>query len=170
MKKRKIQYLTMTALAVLLSALIISCNPSRKYEKEESELIENFLASNPSFEQKPAGYYYKEIVTGTGELAKTRDTAFVMYTIQFLGGDTIYTNVGTTDTLIIQGVNEGYNLICFEEGLTNMRVGGKSMFLLPSALAYGTTGLYDYYYGYMIIPGYTPLLFEIELKRLIPGP
>lgn len=160
----------MIAIAVLLSALIISCNPSRKYEKEEEELIANFLASNPSFEQKPAGYYYKEIVTGTGEPAMTSDTAFVMYTIQFLGGDTIYTNVGTTDTLIIQGVNEGYNLICFEEGLTNMRVGGKSVFLLPSALAYGTTGLYDYYYGYMIIPGYTPLLFEIELKRLIPGP
>ena len=170
MKKIKIQYLTMIALALLLSAIIISCSLSRKNEKEEEEMIENFLAGNPLFEMKAGGYYYKEVITGTGAQAKTHDTAFIMYTITFLSGDTIYTNVGTTDTLIIQGVNEGYNLICFEEGLTNMRVGGKSYFMLPSALAYGATGLYDYYYGYMIIPGYTPLLYDIDLKRLIPGP
>ncbi len=37
-----------------------------------------------------------------------------------------------------------------------MKEGGKAILLIPSSLAYGP-------YGQNSIPGYTPLLFEVEL-------
>lgn len=44
-----------------------------------------------------------------------------------------------------------------------MKVGGIAKMLLPSSLGYGS-------YGYYTIPGYTPLLFTVELKSVKPGP
>ncbi|HBE43065.1 MAG TPA: hypothetical protein DDW27_18040 [Bacteroidales bacterium] len=45
-----------------------------------------------------------------------------------------------------------------------MRGGGKALFLVPSRLAYGPTG------NYYTIPGFTPLLFNVELVRVKQGP
>jgi FKBP-type peptidyl-prolyl cis-trans isomerase FkpA len=42
-----------------------------------------------------------------------------------------------------------------------MKPGGKSTLLIPSKLAYGASGTYG-------IPGYTPLLFDIELVKTVP--
>jgi FKBP-type peptidyl-prolyl cis-trans isomerase len=44
-----------------------------------------------------------------------------------------------------------------------MKEGGKATFLIPSKLAYGTQGNYS-------VPGYTPVIFDIQLVRVIPGP
>jgi FKBP-type peptidyl-prolyl cis-trans isomerase len=44
-----------------------------------------------------------------------------------------------------------------------MRAGGKALLLIPSKLAYGSTG--DYYY----VGGYTPLLIDVALVRVKPG-
>ena len=44
-----------------------------------------------------------------------------------------------------------------------MKEGGKATFLIPSKLAYGTHGNYS-------VPGYTPVIFDIQLVRVIPGP
>jgi FKBP-type peptidyl-prolyl cis-trans isomerase FkpA len=43
-----------------------------------------------------------------------------------------------------------------------MKEGGVSRLLIPSSLAYGSL-------GYGSIPGYTPILFEIHLVKVIPG-
>ena len=42
-----------------------------------------------------------------------------------------------------------------------MKPGGKSTLLIPSKLAYGAMGTYG-------ISGYTPLLFDIELVKVVP--
>jgi hypothetical protein len=44
-----------------------------------------------------------------------------------------------------------------------MKEGGSATFLIPSKLAYGTQGYYT-------IPGYTPLLYDVQLVKVIPGP
>jgi FKBP-type peptidyl-prolyl cis-trans isomerase len=144
--------------------IALSCNVSKKYEDDERAQIDSYLANNPglAFELKPSGLYYLEVELGSGELAVTHDTVFIMYTGMFLGGTVFDTNVGTIDTLIFP-VDEGWVLPGFDEGVTYMRDGGKAKFLVPSILAYGSTGWYP-------IPGYTPLLFDVELVRLIPGP
>ena len=148
----------------LFMVLLASCNPSKKYEREEKAEIQNYLNSNPNlnFVLKPSGLYYLEVEAGSGLPAETHDTAYVMYTGKFLNGSVFDTNVGTDDTLFFP-VNEGYLIQGFDEGITYMREGGKSIFLLPSALAYGSSGTY-------YIQGYTPILFDVELVLVKPGP
>ncbi len=144
-----------------------SCDKSEKYEREEREKIDSYLASHPDqdFELKPSGLYYLEINPGDGQALQTHDTACIKYTGKFLSGTVFDTNVfsnGTIDTLFAP-VNEGYLVAGYDEGLTYMTEGGKSLMLIPSSLAYGPT-------GWGLIPGYTPLFFEVELLRVVPGP
>jgi FKBP-type peptidyl-prolyl cis-trans isomerase len=163
MIKRNNQTIFLFITAVLLMSLG-SCNPARKYEKEESAKIQEYLSNNINlnFVLKPSGLYYLEVVAGLGRLAATHDTAYLFYSGKFLSGTVFDTNAGTTDTLV-RPVNEGWLITGFDEGITYMREGGKAMFLIPSKLAYGASGFY-------FINGYTPLLYDVELVRIKPGP
>jgi len=153
-------------IAVALMVSFGSCDPAKKYEKEEKEEIRSFLNSNDTqnYVQKPSGLYYLEVLTGTGRTPVVHDTAYVIYTGMFLDGYVFYTNIGTSDTLIFP-VAEGYLIYGFDEGITYMKVGGKASLLIPSKLAYGASG--D---NTGIIGGYTPLLFDVDLVRVKPGP
>lgn len=149
---------------VVLMITLVSCDPGRKFEKQEEDEIAAYLSINNTlnFVKKPSGLYYFEVVAGTGRAAATHDTAYLKYTAKFLDGTVFDTNVGKADSLIFP-INEGWMIAGFDEGVTYMNQGGKAMFLVPSKLAYGTT-------GYYIIEGYTPLLFDVELVRVKPGP
>jgi FKBP-type peptidyl-prolyl cis-trans isomerase len=148
----------------LITAFIASCNPVDKKARAENEEIEKYFATNPSldFVLYNSGLYYCELEAGSGLQAKVHDSAFIKHTVKYLNGTTIYTNVGTNDTLK-QPVNEGWLLPGFDEGLTHMREGGKSLMLLPSYLAYGPK-------GFQTVPGYTPLLIEVNLVKIKPYP
>jgi FKBP-type peptidyl-prolyl cis-trans isomerase FkpA len=153
-------------LATVLMLLFGSCDPGRKYEKEEEAQIQDYLHSNPTlaFELQPSGLYYLPVQVGTGIMPVTHDTAWIKYTAKFLDGTVLDTNVGKTDSLK-RPVNEGWLIAGIDEGITLMNNGGKAILLIPSKLAYGPTGS-----DYGIIPGYTPLLFDIELVRVKTGP
>jgi FKBP-type peptidyl-prolyl cis-trans isomerase len=155
-KNRKIRYLIPALVAGLIIIVLASCNSTKKYEEEEAAEIRNYLDSHTdlSYELKASGLYYIDEVVGTGELAVTHDTAYFFYTGYFLDGVKFGSNVGSTDTLI-RPVNEGWLIGGFDEALTYMREGGRAKILLPSKLAY-----FDY----------EPLLFDIYLARLVPGP
>ena len=146
-----------------LVLLLVSCNPASKYEKAEKESIQNYLSSNPAdtFDLKPSGLYYHNILTGTGRTPVIHDTAYVQYTGMFLDGTPFTTTEGQPDQAF--PVAEGYLIAGFDEGITYMKEGGKARFLIPSSLAYGPGGYYS-------IPGYTPLLYDVTLVRVAPGP
>lgn len=152
LKNNKIGLVLITG---LMLSMIISCNWSKKWEKEEREKIQAYLSSHPkdTFELKPSGLYYMDVVIGTGKLAETHDTSYVLYKAYYLDGTLLQSNYGK-DTLVYP-VNEGFYLKGFEEALSYMKGGGKSKALLPSYLAYGE---------------YTPLLYEIYLIKVVPGP
>lgn len=157
-----------TSLLLLASVLILSlasCDPGKKYEKQEKADIQDYLSSNPAldFELKPSGLYYLEVQTGTGAVPVTNNIAYVKYTGKFLNGTVFDTNVGKADSLKFY-VNGGDLIPGFDESINYMKVGGKSLILIPSKLAYGPSGS-----DYGIIPGYTPLLFDIELVRVKAG-
>ncbi|MCJ7448359.1 MAG: FKBP-type peptidyl-prolyl cis-trans isomerase [Bacteroidales bacterium] len=156
----KIKLFAVVGISLILS---VSCNRTDKYEKEEAAKIQTYLDNHPAldFQKKASGLYYLEVLTGPGPLAVTHDTAYVWYTGTYLSGTVFGTNVGTTDTLIFL-VNEGWLIPGFDEGVTYMREGGKATFLLSSDLGYGNSGYY--------MAAYTPLLFDVELVKLIPGP
>jgi FKBP-type peptidyl-prolyl cis-trans isomerase FkpA len=151
-------------LATILFLSLDSCNPAKEYEKEERTKIQNYLDQNSTlaFELKNSGLYYLEVQAGTGRTPVIHDTAYVFYTGKFLDGTIFDTNVGTTDTLIFP-VLEDWMIAGFDEGISYMKQGGKASLVIPSKLAYGTYGRYP-------IQGYTPLLFDITLVKVKPGP
>jgi FKBP-type peptidyl-prolyl cis-trans isomerase FkpA len=153
---------------LLTAGLILSlssCDPSKKYEKAEKDAIQGYLENNTSmnFELKPSGLYYADVVVGTGRTPVIHDTAYVRYTGKFLDGTVFDTNIGNDKPELKFPVAEGYLIYGFDEGILYMNEGGKATFLVPSKLGYGTTGFYG-------IDGYTPLLYEVELVRVKPGP
>ena len=140
--------------------LLVSCDPAKKYEKAERESIDNYLQTNSTldFQLKPSGMYYLEVAAGTGPAPVTHDTVYVVYTAKYLNGTVFDTNVGYAKLIFPLGED---NMIAgFEEGITYMKEGGKATFLLPSKLAYGTQGFYT-------VPGYTALLYDVELTKVI---
>jgi len=159
---RKNHQLVSTLFIALFAVLVVSCNPEKKYIKEEEASIQDYLASHPdlNFDLKPSGLYYLDILVGTGMAPQDLDTTYVKYTIKFLDGVVFDTNVGRDDTLVFLS-NGGFYPIGFEEAVTYMKVGGKALFLTPSKLAYGSS-------GNNYIAGYTPLLFDVELVKIKP--
>jgi FKBP-type peptidyl-prolyl cis-trans isomerase FkpA len=162
MNKKSLIFL-LSSLSILIS--IVSCNETNKFEKAEQEEIDAYLArnSNLNFERKPSGLYYLQVVAGTGRVPVKYDTAFVRYTGKYLDGKTFDTNVGSAKAMQVLIGGTG-TIQGFSEGLSYMVTGGKSIFLIPSSLGYGSVG--NYYGG---ISGYTPLLFEVELVQVKAG-
>jgi FKBP-type peptidyl-prolyl cis-trans isomerase FkpA len=155
----KKSYYSFLLLLVTGLLIITSCNPANKYIKAENDATTAFLGSNPGFTKKTSGLYYMDVTVGTGIQPQTADTAYVWYTGKFLDGTVFDTNTNTGGTLLKFLVNENVMIAGFDEGITYMNVGGKAKLLIPSSLGYGPSGYYT-------IPGYTPLLYEVELVKI----
>jgi FKBP-type peptidyl-prolyl cis-trans isomerase FkpA len=133
------------ATALVISAMVIlflsSCDPSKKFKKQEQEEIDKYLSenSNLAFQVKPSGLYYYDVQEGTGIIPVQSDTVYLFYTGKFLDGTVFDSNVAKKDTLILP-IGEGWLIQGFDEGIQYMKVGGKAMLLIPSDLAYGAVG------------------------------
>lgn len=158
------------AAVALLAVIIVACDPAKKYEEEEKSLIADYVSTNNITVSPDAnGIYIVEVNPGTGDLIHRGDSVGVRYTGSFLSGKEFDSNkeasapfrfrVGSPDLI------EGWSL-----ALEKMKLGTKAKVLLPSKVGYGSMGFgtYDRYgYYYTIIPGYTPLLFEMEVVELV---
>jgi FKBP-type peptidyl-prolyl cis-trans isomerase len=157
------------AVLLALAVIIVSCNPAKKYEEEEKSLIADYVAENNiTVSPDSRGLYYLEVTPGTGELIETGDSVGVYYTGYFLSGNEFDSNTDD-DTPFRFRVGSYYLIEGWSIGLSYMKLGSKGRLLMPSSLAYGTTGYgyYDSYGNYItVIPGYTPMLFEIEVVEL----
>lgn len=158
------------AVLLILAVIAVSCDPSKKYEEEEKSLIANYIDDNNiTVSPDSHGLYYMEITPGTGEKIEIGDTVGVWYTGYYLSGKIFDSNT-EDDTPFVFKVGT-YSLIeGWSIGLCYMKLNTKAQLLMPSSLAYGTSGfgVYNEYGQYItVIPGYTPLLFEIEVVELI---
>ncbi|MDY0099966.1 MAG: FKBP-type peptidyl-prolyl cis-trans isomerase [Bacteroidales bacterium] len=160
-KSMKSMFVVQTLMALMF---INSCSLEKKYEKEEKDSIQQYLADNPdlNFELKPSGLYYLDVVVGTGVQPAAHDSVFLKYTGRYIDGILFDTNVGTSKVLKFV-VLQNEVIAGLDEGLTYMKEGGKAKLLIPSSLAYGPAGYYN-------IPGYTPLVFDIELLSVKKNP
>lgn len=164
--KRK--FIPLVVVTVLLAA--VACNPAKKYEEDERSQIEGFIASHSiTVDPDANGMYYIELTSGTGEKIADGDSLGVYYVGKFLDGEVFDGNLEEDSPFRFRlgsvGLIEGWNI-----GLKNMKAGTKAQLLIPSKLGYGTMGYgyYDYYGRYItLIPGYTPLFFEIEIVDLV---
>jgi FKBP-type peptidyl-prolyl cis-trans isomerase FkpA len=152
---------TLLTVSLLLVAGLSSCSIDKKLEKEEQELIRSYIATNNiTVEPTATGLYYIESLSGGGNMPVDGDTVLVSYKTMFLSGYVIDASPAGQPYKFKLGIN--WAIPGFEEGIKLMKLNGKSKLVVPSSLAYGPM-------GYGIIGGYTPLLFEVELKSIIPG-
>jgi FKBP-type peptidyl-prolyl cis-trans isomerase len=129
--------------------------------KKDSILIEKFVEELKKKEKKliiqttKTGLKYIHWKEGTGKQPLKNDTINVNYTSKLLNGTT-YDHSETPTELTIGSITpEG-----LEEGIALMKEGGKSTFILPSHLGYGTQGMGE------IIPPNTVLVIDIELLKV----
>jgi FKBP-type peptidyl-prolyl cis-trans isomerase len=154
-----------------LFILMISCDKIGRFEKEEQNKINAYLVANPDKNfQNQTYFYYYEKTTGTGVSPQMGDSAAVWYTVRLFDGTVLDTNMGTGQPLYKFIVGE--NIYAFSHGLLLMKVGGTATILAPSSSAYGGSEIYkvDQTTGEeTYIPGYTPLLIDVELVSVKPN-
>ena len=160
--------INVAALAIL-AVIIVACNPAKKYEEEERSLIQDYIAANNiTLSPDADGIYYVELTAGTGELIEEGDSVGVRYSGKFLSGEQFDSNL-EADTPFRFVVGSPYIIEGWSLTLVKMKIGSKARVIMPSSVAYGSMGFgtYDYYGNYYtIIPGYSPLLFEMEVVEL----
>jgi FKBP-type peptidyl-prolyl cis-trans isomerase FkpA len=152
---------------------IIEIQTEQEYEKEkeaflqwiedfgdyEKVILQQFLKEE-KLPVKPteSGLYYLKLREGTGKKVEKGDTVTVNYEGRFLNGkffdSTIKRNqpfqfVYGTEWQVVKGL---------EEAIGMMRAGEKSLFIIPSELAFGTEGS-----STGIIPPFTSTIFEVEI-------
>ncbi len=101
---------------------------------------------------------YRELVAGTGPSPKASDTVKVNYRGTLVDGTEFDSSYKRGEPAQFPLANV---IKCWTEGVQKMKVGGKSVLVCPSDIAYGDGGRPG-------IPGGATLNFEIELLE-IPG-
>jgi FKBP-type peptidyl-prolyl cis-trans isomerase FkpA len=135
-----------------------------EFEKEladkkanEPKIIEEFVAKSMKNAQKMTeGIYYVEKNVGAGATPVNGEIVVVDYVGKFMDGKIFDQSNGQPFEVPL---GEGRVIPGWEIALKTMKKGGKSTFIIPSALAYGEQG------GGPIAPN-TPLVFDITLTDI----
>jgi peptidyl-prolyl cis-trans isomerase A (cyclophilin A) len=155
----------LVAAITLLIALLSGCHKLGTWEQQERSQIEKYIKNlgDTAYILEPSGLYYIQLKEGTGKMPVNKDTVFFRYSGMFL--DRIVFDSNLSSSTPYPAVLGYYQIIPgLDEGIHYMKIGEKARFLTPSNLAYGSTGVWG------AIPGFTPLLWEIELVDIHSGP
>jgi FKBP-type peptidyl-prolyl cis-trans isomerase FkpA len=119
----------------------------------------------------PDGLKVGDIKVGTGDAAKTGESAEVQYTgwLQSSGSMFDSSRQPGRTTFSFQ-IGASQVIPGWDEGIPGLKVGGKRCLRIPAPLAYGTQGQTNPQTGAVTIPPNATLVFEIELISLKPGP
>jgi FKBP-type peptidyl-prolyl cis-trans isomerase len=140
-------FLSVLAIGLLAS---VSCNKVSDWDEEMTLLDEYLLENNITAEPTYSGIYYIETLAGSGVPADGGDRVRVKYSGKFLNGNEF--DSGEFEFV----VGAGRVIRGWDEGINYMKEGGKAILIIPSNMAYGSSGSQS-------IPGYTTLRFEVEL-------
>jgi len=145
----------------LLSVLSVSCiQDPISPEEEELTALKAYIDNNyPDAEPTKSGLYYIPQKTGYGNKPATNDSLTIQYIGKLMDG-TEFDNTYTDEKAFTYVVGGQIEIISgFKEGILLMREGQTAIFIMPSTLAYGgrQNGL---------IPPYSSLIFEVELRKI----
>ncbi|MEW6467610.1 MAG: FKBP-type peptidyl-prolyl cis-trans isomerase [Bacteroidota bacterium] len=137
-------------------------------EEEKKQIAEYLKTNKVTVKPTASGIYYEEKRKGSGASPRIGDKVLVNYTGKFLDGNIFDSseNAGKPVEFMVDSTPGKGVIPGWVEVLQKMKAGGKATVLIPSSMAYDSTGVQDPYSGqYMIMP-FTPLLFEIELVEV----
>jgi FKBP-type peptidyl-prolyl cis-trans isomerase len=107
-----------------------------------------------------SGLKYQDLKEGTGEAAKKNDTVTVHYTGWLKDGKKFDSSVDRNEPFEFQ-LGAGQVIKGWDEGVADMKVGGKRKLIIPPELGYGKKGTPD-----GTIPANAELTFEVELLKI----
>lgn len=108
-----------------------------------------------------SGLKYYDMAEGTGAIAQTGQKVSVHYTGWLTDGTKFDSSLDRGEPFAFT-LGKGEVIPGWDEGVANMKVGGKRQLQIPAILAYGEVGA-----GGVIPPGAT-LVFEVELLEIKP--
>lgn len=142
----------------VLSLFIVACGNSTAAAPPSNPATETYAASlgvNIAQMTKVSNdLYTQDLVVGTGNTAVNGKTLGVIYTGWLVNGTQFDSNVGGQPISFVLGFNqviEGW-----DQGLVGMKVGGKRLLVIGSALGYGASGSGP-------IPPNATLVFQVQL-------
>ncbi|MFK7786016.1 MAG: FKBP-type peptidyl-prolyl cis-trans isomerase [Crocinitomicaceae bacterium] len=141
-----------------LTLVLASCAKKKAEEQAEKddEIIQEFISlNNLNAVATGSGLYYVIDDPGNGASCNSNSTVKVAYTGYYTYGGVFDQSSAQGVTFSLQGVIEGWT-----EGIPYFKEGGSGTLLVPSALAYGTS-------GNSTIPPNAVLIFDIELIEVL---
>ena len=136
-------------------------------EKEPQELSQHIQDNHIEVKPTASGLYLIETTKGKGVSPKDGDSVSVHYTGTFLDGTIFDSSVKRNQPfgfmLGTKQVIEGW-----EQAVRMMKKGSVATIILPSSLAYDSTGYRNPQTGKYFIPPYSPMKFDIQLLEINP--
>lgn len=123
-------------------------------EKEQQAILTYVKTNGITAQPNDVGLYFIPTKKGHGIKPKTGQTVVVHYTGKFLDGMQFDSSYDRNKPAEFQ-LGMGQVISGWDMGISQMRVGGEALLIIPSELGYGK--------GRGEIPPYTPLLFEVKL-------
>jgi len=112
-----------------------------------------------------SGLQYEIIQEGQGLRPSATDRVLVHYEGSYIDGTVFDSSIqyGEPVEFYVNGVIEGWS-----EGIQLMNAGSQYIFYIPYALGYGEAGYQNPWTGETLIPGFSTLIFIVELLEIIP--
>lgn len=130
----------------------------QKYIDSSNDILNQYIKSNNILvEPFPSGLYYIEINEGKGKQPVKGEKVRIRYIAKLLNSRVIDNSM---DTIIEIMLGKNQIFPGMEEGIMNMRKGGKAQLVIPYDLAFGEEGS-------SIVPPYSALNIEIELVDIV---
>jgi peptidylprolyl isomerase len=115
---------------------------------------------DPHLGPAPDDLLVEDLVVGTGEEAKTGQSAVVHYVgVGVSSGEEFDASWNRGEPFVFS-LGEGYVIQGWDRGVVGMKVGGRRRLVIPAHLGYGDRGA-----GGVIAPGET-LIFVVDLLEL----
>ena len=123
-------------------------------------LISFSCSNNGSVKKMENGLLIEDLIVGDGAEAKDYNKVVVNYTGKLEDGSVFDSSLNPGRSPFTFTLGAGSVIKGWDQGLKNMKVGGKRKLTIPPDLAYGTNGA-----GNAVPPNAT-LIFEVELLEV----